>query len=244
MKTDLTGYPRVVRPRTLGIFSRIVSVADGFDAGIRLAESVPRDMIAVSLGPAQRFAVVGAPAYFERAGIPTTPMELNGHSAVIYTQDPGGTDTWSFRQGESEVSVSISGRLRVSEGVRAAVLGGLGLAIVPRWMFAPELAHGAVRTVLADWSLPAGDIWAVFPTGRKASAKARAFTKFVETELRKPYFAYDSVRPAVGRRPFLLPSAPQFSYRFPAAECATWAALIPSKARPYPIPSSMIRLSF
>src|SRR6266850_1840591 len=52
-------------------------------------------------------------------------IDLNGHSAVIYTQDPGGTDTWSCRRGESQVLVGISGRLRVSasEGVRAAVLG-------------------------------------------------------------------------------------------------------------------------
>jgi hypothetical protein len=48
----------------------------------------------------------------------------------------------------------------------------------------------------------------------------------------------------VDRRPFLLRRALRFRYRLPAAECATWAALIPSKARPYPIPSSMIRLSF
>lgn len=172
-------------------------IGEGVDVGLWFGPLPSSSLIARKVATSSRL-VFGAPAYFERAGIPTTPIELNGHSAVIYTQDPGGSDTWSFRQGDSEVSVSISGRLRVSasEGVRAAVLGGLGLAIVPRWMFAPELAHGAVRAVLADWSLPAGDIWAVSPTGRKASAKARAFTRFVETELRKPYFEHDAVRPS------------------------------------------------
>jgi DNA-binding transcriptional LysR family regulator len=131
--------------------------------------------------------VVGAPAYFERAGVPVTPTDLNRHAAVINTQDPGGIDTWSFRQADSEVSVRMSGRLRVSgsEGVRAAVLGGLGLAVAPEWRFARELADGTVRPVLAEWRLPASEIWAVFPTGRSASAKARAFATFVETRLRK-----------------------------------------------------------
>ena len=176
-------------------------IGEGVDVGLCFGPLPSSSLIARKVATSSRF-VFGAPAYFERAGIPRTPVELSNHSAVIYTQDPGGTDTWSFRQSDSEVSVSLSGRLRVSasEGVRVAVLGGLGLAIVPRWMFAPELAHGAVRAVLADWSLPAGDIWAVFPTGRKASAKARAFTRFVENELRKPYFDYDAVRPAAAQR--------------------------------------------
>jgi DNA-binding transcriptional LysR family regulator len=107
---------------------------------------------------------------------------------VIYTQE-GDSDAGSFRLGAAEVSVSLSGRLRVSaaEGVRAAVLGGVGFAIASEWMFAPELASGAVRTVLAEWTLPTVDLWAVFPTGRIASAKARAFATFVETQFNKPH---------------------------------------------------------
>jgi DNA-binding transcriptional LysR family regulator len=105
---------------------------------------------------------------------------------VIYTQGGGG-ETWSLRQGAAEVSVSVSGPLRVSaaEGLRAGVLAGMGLAIASAWMFSPELASGAVRTVLSDWSLPPIDLWAVYPTGRMPSAKARAFAAFVEAELRE-----------------------------------------------------------
>jgi len=51
-------------------------------------------------------------------------------------------------------------------------------------MFGPELARGEVRTVLTDWTLPAVDLWALFPTGRMASAKARAFAEFVEGIMR------------------------------------------------------------
>jgi len=56
----------------------------------------------------------------------------------------------------------------------------MGLTVGSEWMFAPELAAGQVRRLLADWTLPAVDLWAVFSSGRKASAKARAFAAFVE----------------------------------------------------------------
>jgi DNA-binding transcriptional LysR family regulator len=67
--------------------------------------------------------------------------------------------------------------------VREAVFSDLGLTVSSEWMFAPELRSGRVRAVLVDWSLPAIDLWAVFPTGRQASAKARAFATFIEDRL-------------------------------------------------------------
>jgi DNA-binding transcriptional LysR family regulator len=70
-------------------------------------------------------------------------------------------------------------RVSAAEGVRAAVLGGLGVALTSQWMFAEELARGEVVPLLGDWQLPPLDLWAVFPTGRLASAKARAFVDFV-----------------------------------------------------------------
>jgi DNA-binding transcriptional LysR family regulator len=79
----------------------------------------------------------------------------------------------------------VNGRLRVSagEGIREGVLAGLGFAIASEWLFAPELKSGAVISVLEDWSLPPVDLWAVFPTGRQASAKARAFASFIESQM-------------------------------------------------------------
>jgi DNA-binding transcriptional LysR family regulator len=60
------------------------------------------------------------------------------------------------------------------------VLADMGVAIASEWMFTPELASGAVKRVLADWELPGIDLWAVFPSGRMASAKARAFVAWIE----------------------------------------------------------------
>ena len=76
--------------------------------------------------------------------------------------------------------VTLKGRLRVSaaEGVRAAVLAGAGIAVGTEWMFTPEVADGTVKEVLRDWELPASAIWAIFPAGRAASTKARAFVSF------------------------------------------------------------------
>lgn len=81
------------------------------------------------------------------------------------------------------MSTAVSGRIRVSaaEGQRAAVLSHMGLCIVSDWMFAEELRNGTVQKVLTSWQLPDIDLWAVFPNGRLASAKARQFAGFVET---------------------------------------------------------------
>ena len=148
-------------------------------------------MIARKIATSSRL-VVGTPAFFEQEGVPKTPTDLSRHAAVIYTMErAGGGETYTFRQGASDISVTLSGRLRVSaaEGVRAAVLSGLGYAIASEWMFAPELASGAVRAVLPDWVLPPLDFWALFPTGRMVTARARAFANFVEAELARPYSA-------------------------------------------------------
>ena len=149
---------------------RMGPLADSTSLTARKLASVPHHVLATA-------------AYFTRSGVPATPAELAGHAAVIYSREDAGA--WCFRQGATEVSVTVSGPLRVSaaEGVRAAVLADIGLTIASAWMFGPELESGAVQRVLTEWSLPPIDLWAVYPTGRMPSAKARAFAAFVEAEL-------------------------------------------------------------
>lgn len=160
-------------------------IEEGVDLALRIGALRDCSLTARKLATG-RHLVLGAPAYFERAGIPETPAELLDHAAVVYAHH-GCADTFVFQRDGSESSVRISSRLRVSatEGVRAAVLGGAGYAIASDWMFMPELASGAVRTVLAEWTLPPSDLWAVFPTRRMISQKARAFLDFVEVECRR-----------------------------------------------------------
>lgn len=158
-------------------------LSEGIDIALRMGALADSIMTARKLAQGRR-SVVATPAYLAAHGTPTSPSELAQHEAVIYDQGGGGA-TWSFREGGTEVSVVVSGRLRVTaaEGVRAAVFAHMGLAVASDWMFAPEIASGEVVRVLTDWALPDLDLWAVYPTGRMASAKARAFADFVQATL-------------------------------------------------------------
>jgi DNA-binding transcriptional LysR family regulator len=158
-------------------------VAAGIEVALLIGRLADSTVTARKIGECRRH-VIGTPAYFEARGVPQTPTDLLAHQAVVYEQRDGGA-SWAFRQGTSETAVRLSGRVRVSagEGIRESVLAGLGLAVGSEWLFAPELKSGAVISVLTDWSLPPVDLWAVFPTGRQASAKARAFANFVEGEM-------------------------------------------------------------
>jgi len=153
-------------------------VAEGVDMALRMGELPDSAAVARKLASGRR-SVIATPAYLERCGIPQSPAELGSHQALIYSQASSG---WTFKRGSAETSVSVYGRVRVSaaEGLRAAVLADMGLTIASDWMFSPELESGAVRRVLEAWALPTIDLWAVFPTGRLASAKAHAFAAFVE----------------------------------------------------------------
>jgi DNA-binding transcriptional LysR family regulator len=161
-------------------------IQEGIEVAFRAGELRDSGLTARKIATSPRM-VVATPAYFDAAGVPETPGELAGHGAVIYTQDAGGGSIWNFRQGPTQIAVGISGPLRVSaaEAVRAAVFSNTAFAIASEWMFAPELRTGAVRPVLTDWELPTVDMWAVFPSGRMASARARAFATFVEGELKE-----------------------------------------------------------
>lgn len=158
-------------------------VEAGVDVALRLGSLTDSSLTARKIGQGRR-VVLGTPSYFANRGEPTSPGELAGHQAVIYDQRGGGA-TWTFRRGSTEASVTLKGRVCVTaaEGVREAVFSDLGLTVSSEWAFAAELRSGRVRAVLEDWSLPAIDLWAVFPSGRQASAKARAFATFIENRL-------------------------------------------------------------
>jgi DNA-binding transcriptional LysR family regulator len=155
----------------------------GCDVALRLGKLPDSTLIVRKIGESPRL-VIATPSYFQAAGEPRIPDDLRSHQAVIYDHRVGGA-RWKFRRGTAETSVTLSGRVRVTaaEGVRAAVLSGLGFTIASAWMFAPELSASAVRPVLQDWMLPPTELWAMFPTGRRASVKARAFVSFIEEQI-------------------------------------------------------------
>jgi len=159
-------------------------VEAGIDVALRMGDLADSALTARKIGESKR-VVVAAPNYFATYGEPATPADLASHEAVIYDRRGGGV-SWTFTRGEADSeTVALKGRVRftAAEGVREAVLAGMGLAVGSTWMFAPELASGGVRQVLEEWQLPPVSLWAVFPSGRKVSAKARAFVDFIEKEL-------------------------------------------------------------
>jgi DNA-binding transcriptional LysR family regulator len=162
-------------------------VQEGIDVALRMGRRLADSSLTARRIASGRHAVLGTPAYFARAGEPAAPPDLAAHEAVIYAVGGAGA-LWTFLRNGAELEVTLKGRLRVSaaEGVRALVLADAGLAIVSEWMFAPEIADGTVKTVLADWELPPIDLWAVFPAGRSATTKARTFASFVEEIMRQP----------------------------------------------------------
>ena len=153
-------------------------VSEGVDVGLRLGALADSAAVARKVAVGRR-SVLATPGYLAQAGAPKAPADLALHPALLYSQLG---DTWTFERDGEVVSVTLKGRLRVSaaEGIRAAVLADIGLAVTSDWMFWPELESGVVQRVLPDWKLPQLDLWAVFPTGRLATAKARAFVDFVE----------------------------------------------------------------
>jgi DNA-binding transcriptional LysR family regulator len=158
----------------------------GIDIGLRVGQLVNSALTARKIAQCER-RVIGTPSYFKAAGVPRIPADLVRHQVIIYEQ-PLGCPSWIFRQGATEASVSLGGRVRLNTtvGVRSCVLADLGVAIASEWMFAPELRDKTVKAALADWSLPPVEAWAVFPTGRQASAKVRAFASFIERQMLNP----------------------------------------------------------
>ncbi|NVN10160.1 LysR family transcriptional regulator [Nguyenibacter vanlangensis] len=157
-------------------------MAEGVDISLRLGSLSDSTAVARKIATGGR-SVLATPAYLARAGMPQSPADLANHEAIVYSQLPS---VWSFTRDGAAVSVSVTGRLRVSaaEGLRAAILTDMGLTIASDWMFGPELENGAVVRVLKAWSLPSIDLWAVFPVGHMMTAKARQFASFVEEIMR------------------------------------------------------------
>ncbi|PKR55023.1 LysR family transcriptional regulator [Thalassospira marina] len=161
-------------------------VQEGIDVGLRMGILEDSALTARRIASGRQ-VVLATPDYLAHHGTPQTPADLEGHDAVIYSQQDRGR-FWVFENGGREVPVRLQGRLKLTaaEGVRAAVMAHAGLAIATDWMFAPEIASGDVRILLPDWQLPQIDLWTVFPAGRAVSTKARIFASFVEEIMNAP----------------------------------------------------------
>src|SRR5262245_47178679 len=147
-------------------------VEQQIDAGVRLGESLSKDMIAVRIGPDWRFAVVGAPSYFVRNSPPSTPHELTDHSCInIRMPTAGNIYAWEFAKEGRALDVRVDGQFTCNSvlPVLSAALDGLGLAYVPHDLAEPYLVSGRLIESLADWCPYFQGYHLYYPHRRQAS---------------------------------------------------------------------------
>ncbi len=157
----------------ISIDDRLVDiVAERFDAGVRDAELVAKDMIAVRIGPDLRMAVVGAPAYFAKHPLPKKPQELTAHDCInLRLPTRGGLYAWEFEKGRRKLNVRVEGQLvfnRPAQMLNAA-LGGLGLAYLLEDAVRTHLATGRLKRVPEDWCPPFPGYHLYYPSRRQPS---------------------------------------------------------------------------
>ncbi|QOZ08002.1 LysR family transcriptional regulator [Bradyrhizobium sp. CCBAU 51765] len=159
-------------------------VAEGFDAGIRLAEAVPQDMVSVPCGPASRFLVVGAPDYFARNPLPRSPSDLLNHACIRRRMPGGKLYRWEFEKRGEEITMDVPGRLTLDSDALMveAALDGLGLAFVSDFWVAKHIADGALQAVLDDWTPPFPGLRLYYPRHRHMTAGLRAFIDLLREE--------------------------------------------------------------
>lgn len=125
--------------------NRLVDIiADGFDAGVRLREAVPQDMIALPFGGDARFLAVASPAYLSDHGSPASPDDLKRHRCIRQRLPGGKLYRWEFSQGQHELSVDVPGMLTLdrNELMVEAAVAGLGIAFVPERLARSAVADG------------------------------------------------------------------------------------------------------
>lgn len=162
-------------------------VAQGFDAGVRLLETVPQDMVAVRFGGDVRFIAVASTSYLEKHGTPVTPDNLQRHRCIRQRLPSGKRYRWEFaRQGE-EMEVDAPGALTLDDNdliVAAAVLG-LGIAYVPASFAGRFVEAGSLVTVLDDWCPPSPGLALYYPQNRHVPSTLRAFIEALKVSERR-----------------------------------------------------------
>ena len=176
----LKAYPHV----TMDIVAddRLVDiVGDGFDAGIRLGETLAQDMIALKLGPELRMLVVAGPDYLARHGCPLTPRDLRSHRCInLRRQTSGSIYRWEFEKDTEKLEVLLDGPLLVDEPTVAAraMRDGLGIAYLFEHDVADDLALGAAVPLLQDWTPPFPGLHLYYPN-RDVAPPLRALIDFI-----------------------------------------------------------------
>ncbi|MBN9555609.1 MAG: LysR family transcriptional regulator [Alphaproteobacteria bacterium] len=176
-------HPRI--ELSLELDDRAVGAADGFDAVIRHGP-VPDNGLIVKRFAASRRRLVAAPAYLKTYGVPRTLEELGRHRGIIYTYR-GGSD-WRFRQGGRWLVARPESAVRFNNGIlmRGAVEEGLGIALLPRFLYYDLLKARKVRVIDVGVEAEPGTVFIAYPSDRRVTAKILALTAHLRASFGNP----------------------------------------------------------
>ena len=147
-------------------------VADRFDAGVRLGDTIDKDMIAMPIGPKLRMAAAASPDYFARYPVPKTPHDLTQHQCInMRMVRSGGIYVWEFDHEGGELKVRVNGQLtfNTSDHVVDAALAGIGIAFLPEEEFGSHIREGRLVRVLESWCHPFPGYYLYYPSRKQPS---------------------------------------------------------------------------
>ncbi|MBR9906253.1 MAG: LysR family transcriptional regulator, partial [Gammaproteobacteria bacterium] len=157
---------------------RLVDIVEqGFDAGVRLREAVPQDMIAIPVGHELRFLAVASPDYLRGRVVPKTPDDLASHQCIRQRLPSGKLYRWEFQQHGQDVAVDVPGALTLdsSQLMVEAAADDLGIAYVPEPYAQDYLRDGRLVTVLEEWCPIIPGLFLYYPNNRHVPPSLRAF---------------------------------------------------------------------
>ncbi|MFM0335374.1 LysR family transcriptional regulator [Paraburkholderia fungorum] len=161
---------------------RLVDIVEqGFDAGVRLGEAVPKDMVAVRLGPEMRFLAVASPEYLAIHPAPKVPDALLQHQCIRQRLPSGKRYRWEFLKRRQEVAIDVPGALTLDNNqlMVEAAIDGLGIAYVPEPYARVALSDGHLIAVLEDWCPLIPGLFLYFNGTRHMPTSLRAFIDMV-----------------------------------------------------------------
>lgn len=147
-------------------------VADRFDAGVRLGESIDQDMIAMPIGPPLRMAAVASPEYLASREAPAEPRDLVTHRCInLRLPTYGGLYVWEFERRGRPLNVHVEGPLifNTSPPIVEAALAGMGIAFLPEDEVSSHLEQGRLLRLLEDWCPPFPGYYLYYPSRRQPS---------------------------------------------------------------------------
>jgi DNA-binding transcriptional LysR family regulator len=176
----LKAYPRI-ELEIVSDSTFIDIVAAGFDAGVRYGEHLAQDMIAVSLGPSQRYAVVASPQYIAQHGRPKHPKDLLDHASIRIRFGSGAIPDWEFEKAGRVVKVAPAGKLIANYPglARRAALDGVGFWPTFDGYVREDIESGLLVSVLDDWCAPFPGPFLYYPSRRQSPPALAAFISFV-----------------------------------------------------------------